>query len=257
MNSDENVEERHPVEIIAEEYSERIRNGEVPTIEEYLHRYPEHAELLQSILPSIAIVEQAVKKEDHVRHSETPSMSSKPIGIPDTLGDYKIVREIGRGGMGVVYEAIQKSLNRHVALKVISDRACEEEKHQSRFRREAESAASLHHTNIVPIYGIGEDQGLQYYAMQLIDGVTLHDLVECLQKDSHHILNETLREKETTTRSTTPQASSVSPNVKGSFQRIDAARWILKASNERDTDGTGWFTTSAASVSLTSPMQGI
>jgi serine/threonine protein kinase len=185
MSNSPSEEDRHPVEVIAEEYSARIRAGEKPTVEEYAQRYPEHAELLRTILPSIALVER-VSNNDSVQSSSSEPHSFLPTahGQPSSLGDYEIVRELGRGGMGVVYEAIQRSLNRHVALKVISGLISGNDKHNARFRREAEAAASLHHTNIVPIYGIGEDHGLQYYAMQLIDGVTLHDVIECLKNET-------------------------------------------------------------------------
>ena len=177
MNSSDSKDDRHPVEIIAEEYSERIRAGEKPTIVEYAIRYPEHADLIRSVLPSIALVER-------VSLNDIENRKTTAAEQPAALGDYEIVREIGRGGMGVVYEAIQRSLNRHVALKVISSQISGNSKHNARFRREAEAAASLHHTNIVPIYGIGVDHGLQYYAMQLIDGVTLHDVIECLRTNA-------------------------------------------------------------------------
>src|SRR5580700_6421342 len=86
------------------------------------------------------------------------------------LGDFEIVREIGRGGMGIVYEAREISLNRKVALKVLSAGLGLTEKAVQRFRREAEAAARLHHTNIVPVYAIGEQDGTHFYAMELIDG---------------------------------------------------------------------------------------
>ncbi len=92
------------------------------------------------------------------------------------LGDYQILREIGRGGMGVVYEAVQESLGRHVALKVLSWPSPGRESLVERFKLEARAAARLHHTNIVPVFGVGEDDGTHYFAMQYIDGQTL-DLV--------------------------------------------------------------------------------
>ncbi len=185
MSSPKQTDDRHPVEVIAEEYSERLRAGEKPAIDEYALRFPEHADLIRSVLPSIALVERVSINDSEQRRSEdSNARHAIATGQPESLGDYEIVREIGRGGMGVVYEAIQRSLNRHVALKVISSLISGNSKHNARFRREAEAAASLHHTNIVPIYGIGEDRGLQYYAMQLIDGVTLHDVIECLRNHS-------------------------------------------------------------------------
>src|SRR5262249_49921342 len=79
----------------------------------------------------------------------------------------------GRGGMGIVYEARQVSLNRKVALKVLSGGLGLTSKAVQRFRREAEAAAKLHHTNIVPIYATGEENGTHFYAMELIDGPSL------------------------------------------------------------------------------------
>ena len=110
----------------------------------------------------------------------TPPTDS-PIG-DRRLGDFEIVREIGRGGMGVVYEARQVSLNRRVALKVLrgglglSPRAVE------RFRREAEAAARLHHTNIVPVYATGEEGGTHFYAMELIDGPSLDQVIRQMRE---------------------------------------------------------------------------
>jgi len=92
---------------------------------------------------------------------------------PETLGDFEIIREIGRGGMGIVFEARQKSLNRRVALKVLSSGLGLTAKAVVRFRREAEAAAKLHHSNIVPIYATGEEHGVHYYAMELVDGPSL------------------------------------------------------------------------------------
>ena len=86
------------------------------------------------------------------------------------FGDFEVVREIGRGGMGVVYEATQLSLNRRVALKVLPWGITTTSKQVDRFRREAKAAGKLHHTNIVPIYAQGEHQGTYYYAMEYIEG---------------------------------------------------------------------------------------
>ena len=98
------------------------------------------------------------------------------------LGDFEIVRELGRGGMGVVYEARQVSLNRQVALKVLSGGLGLTPKAVQRFRREAEAAAKLHHTNIVPVFGVGEEDGQPYYAMQYIPGLGLDIVLEELRR---------------------------------------------------------------------------
>jgi len=88
------------------------------------------------------------------------------------LGDFKLIRQIGRGGMGIVYEATQLSLGRRVAVKVLSLAGAMDEKHLQRFKNEAQAAANLHHTNIVPVYAVGCERGVHFYAMQLIDGQT-------------------------------------------------------------------------------------
>jgi serine/threonine protein kinase len=93
------------------------------------------------------------------------------------LGDFEIVRELGRGGMGIVYEARQVSLNRKVALKVLSGSLGLTTKAVLRFQREAEAAAKLHHTNIVPIYATGEQDSAHYYAMELIEGPGLDQII--------------------------------------------------------------------------------
>jgi hypothetical protein len=84
-----------------------------------------------------------------------PSSPSIADTLPERLGDYHILRQVGRGGMGVVYEAVQESLGRHVALKVLAHNYAQEPTHLERFRREARAAAKLHHTNIVAVYGVG------------------------------------------------------------------------------------------------------
>src|SRR5262249_2328035 len=100
----------------------------------------------------------------------------------EQLGDYRIIREIGHGGMGVVYEAEQLSLGRHVALKVLPHKALANEKTRKRFEREAKAAAKLHHTNIVPVFGVGEHDGLPYFAMQYIQGMGLDVVIEELAR---------------------------------------------------------------------------
>src|SRR5258708_11262525 len=98
------------------------------------------------------------------------------------LGDFRIVREIGRGGMGIVYEAIQLSLGRRVALKVLPFVASLDPTRLQRFKNEAHAAAQLHHTNIVPVYAVGSQRGVHFYAMQLIEGQSLSSLIAQLRR---------------------------------------------------------------------------
>ncbi len=129
----------------------------------------------------------------HRRHRTTKGPQSRGRrsacfpGAPklERLGDFRILGEIGRGGMGIVYEAFQESLGRHVAVKVLPRQSLLDPKHLQRFQRESQTAARLHHTNIVPVFGVGEQDGFHYIVMQLIRGVGLDAiLAEIQQPDS-------------------------------------------------------------------------
>src|SRR5262249_24404038 len=100
----------------------------------------------------------------------------------ERLGDFRMLREVGRGGMGIVYEAEQESLGRHVALKVLLTHSLLDAKQPQRFQREARAAARLHHTNIVPVHGVGQQEGLHYYIMQFIQGQGLDQVLTELKR---------------------------------------------------------------------------
>jgi WD40 repeat protein/serine/threonine protein kinase len=110
-----------------------------------------------------------------------PADAEAIVGTP--LGDFHLLRELGRGGMGVVYEAEQLSLGRRVALKVLPFAAALDAKQLQRFKNEAQAAAHLHHTNIVPIFGVGCERGVHYYAMQFIEGQTLAEVIRDLRQN--------------------------------------------------------------------------
>jgi serine/threonine protein kinase/Flp pilus assembly protein TadD len=106
------------------------------------------------------------------------------------LGDFDLLREIGRGGMGIVYEARQISLNRRVALKILPPGLGLTENAVQRFGREARAAAKLHHTNIVPVHAIGEEAGHHYYAMELIEGLSLAQILADVQQEETQTFKE-------------------------------------------------------------------
>src|SRR5438105_12394642 len=112
------------------------------------------------------MVEMERVKEARAAVSEPHAIG--PLPPLERLGDYRIIREIGRGGMGVVYEAEQVSLGRRVALKVLPGHVAGDRVALERFRREAKAAARLHHTNIVPVFEVGRDGDVAYFAMQFI-----------------------------------------------------------------------------------------
>lgn len=97
------------------------------------------------------------------------------------IGDYELIREIGRGGMGLVFEARQRSLNKRVAVKILPFSGAIDRRAIKRFQNEAWAAAQLEHNNIVPVYQVGEERGVHYYVMQYVDGGDLSDLIAALR----------------------------------------------------------------------------
>src|SRR5262249_24115847 len=142
----------------------RYRHGEQPSLQEYIDRHPELADDIREFFPALVEMEQVKEGRGGVPES-SPTGPLPPLA---RLRDYRILREVGHGGMGVVYEAVQISLGRHVALKVLPKPLLADARTKARFEREAKALAKLHHTNIVPVYGVGEEGGLRYYAMQFI-----------------------------------------------------------------------------------------
>jgi serine/threonine protein kinase len=165
---------REPLEKLAEEFVARFRRGERPALAEYTDRYPELAAQIRELFPALVTMENLGSVEE----APTGPYSHTAGPLPDRLGEYRLLREVGKGGMGVVYEAVQESLGRHVALKVLPPQVANSPTYLERFRREARAAAQLHHTNIVPVFGVGEDKGVHFYAMQFIQGQSLDAVVQ-------------------------------------------------------------------------------
>ena len=175
-----------PVDRLAEEYLSRRRQGERPTAAEYAARYPDLAGPILDLFPALEWIEGLVPTpEDHASLSGKPDDLSTPAGTggrAHRLGDYTLLRELGRGGMGIVYEAEHQSLKNRVALKVMHARFRADRAYVRRFQTEARSAAKLHHTNIVPVFDYGQQDGVCYYAMQCIDGVGLERVLEDVRR---------------------------------------------------------------------------
>jgi serine/threonine protein kinase/WD40 repeat protein/tetratricopeptide (TPR) repeat protein len=159
---------------LAEEFAERFRRGERPELSEYTDRYPELAEDIRELFPAMVKVEQV--DEGRVDR-EGEAEARRATRTLQQIGDYRILGQIGRGGMGVVYEAEQISLGRRVALKVLPRHVAADRTTLERFRREARAAARLHHTNIVPVYEVGQDGDTRFYAMQFIQGQSLDGVI--------------------------------------------------------------------------------
>jgi serine/threonine protein kinase/WD40 repeat protein len=187
MDTDDPTTGLDPLEGLAEEYLRRHRAGERPTPDEYAARHPKHAERIRELFPALAVVERLKPtSEDRAGRSDRTGLGGPPAGASPgalrRLGDYAIIRELGRGGMGVVYEAEHESLKSRVALKVMHPRLRPDPTSLRRFEREARSAARLHHTNIVPVFDFGEQDGICYYAMQFIAGVGLVDVLDDVRR---------------------------------------------------------------------------
>src|SRR5438128_1085544 len=142
---------------IADEFRARQERGDRPDPEEYIARHPEAADVLRGVLGTLRLLELSASAGAPLAPDEPP---------PEALGDFRIIREVGRGGMGIVYEAEQLSLGRRVALKVLPYAATMDPKQLQRFKNEARAAASLEHPHIVPVHGVGCERGVHYYAIQ-------------------------------------------------------------------------------------------
>ena len=163
---------------ILNEYLEAVESGRAISTEQVLANHPQHAEELREYLEGLAMLHGGLADGDHTFDTLSTFDCEGEIDGGRELGDYQLIREIGRGGMGVVYEAQQLSLNRRVALKVLPFAAMLDSRQIKRFENEARAAAQLHHPNIVPVHGVGCDRGVHYYAMQLIDGQTLREAID-------------------------------------------------------------------------------
>jgi serine/threonine protein kinase/tetratricopeptide (TPR) repeat protein len=163
-----------------EEYVEDQRAGRYCSREEFLARHAEIAEALDQYLRELDFI-QAMGA--NLVRPEGPSAAEPTDALPPRaqLGDYRILREVGRGGMGVVYEAEQVSLGRRVALKVLPFAAALDPKQRQRFQIEAQAAAQLHDPHIVPIFNVGCERGIHFYAMQFIDGRSVAEVVQELR----------------------------------------------------------------------------
>ena len=160
---------------LAEEFLDRYRQGQRPALKEYIDRHPELAGEICEVFPAIAMIENIAIRDESL-DGDPNEYAPRPVAAArlKQLGDYRIIREIGHGGMGVVYEAEQVSLGRHVALKVLPPSMVRGVRQLVRVRREVGKAAGyLHHTNIVPVFGVGEQDGTAYYVMQFIAGLGL------------------------------------------------------------------------------------
>lgn len=189
-----------------------LGKSRLPGRKELEEKYPHLADQLWECLEGMALLRggASVSSERVVQEETLPEISEKTMATAP-IGDFQILREIGRGGMGVVYEARQCSLGRRVALKVLPFASTFDPRQLQRFHNEATAAAQLEHPSIVPIYAIGSERGIHYYAMRLINGQHLGNLIRQLREENH--IPENAPDDTTSLFSTTSESSSIPPEV--------------------------------------------
>lgn len=170
ISADSNDSESQ-LETLANQYAELLEQGHSIAPEDFVARCPDQSTRLLELLKSIRWIQLAARDLDS--ESLKPAIDQLSASVPEdcaVLGDFRLIREVGRGGMGIVYEAEQISLARKVAVKILPPTSLLDERHIARFAMESQAAAQLRHPNIVPIFSVGQQDGVYFYSMQLIQG---------------------------------------------------------------------------------------
>jgi hypothetical protein len=164
---------------LIERLTARVKAGEAVDLDELAAEHPAHADELRRIVPAMKLLADLSQScvQFGERRGVSPTCADGGLSLAEPLGDFRLIREVGRGGMGVVYEAEQISLGRRVALKVLPFAGTLDPRQLQRFKNEAKAAASLRHEHIVHVYGVGCERGVHYYAMEYIEGQTLADVI--------------------------------------------------------------------------------
>ena len=172
------VRSRVQIEVLASEYADKARQGQNPSIDSYIERYPEMEAQIRELFPMVAALEQwKSDRESEVLRAQLPDQFKLK-----QLGNCRLVREIGRGGMGVVFEAFEGNIERQVAVKLLPWRISMVPHRQERFEREAQTIALLRHPNIVPIFRFGRHEDYAYYVMQYVESVNLGHIIGALSE---------------------------------------------------------------------------
>jgi serine/threonine protein kinase len=169
--------ERDPIDELAEQFVELWRRGEHPSVASWAHAYPVHSDTIRRLFPTLIAIESLKSP----LLPQSPACVSPGDSLPERIGDCRIVREIGRGGMGVVYEAVQEPPGRRVAVKVLPSWIASNKNHLQRFLRESRNTAKLHHPHIVSVFGAGNEKGTPYFVMQHIPGVGLDEVLAAMR----------------------------------------------------------------------------
>ena len=157
------LDKEEELALLVEEYLEALRCGKAPALEAFVAEHPEHAEELHDLLSGMVDMEALSVSN----HSSAVYANAR---YPESLGGYRLKERIGAGGMGTVFRAVQESLNREVAVKILSPAWNADSRHCEAFENESRVIAGLHHTNIVEVFGAGQEGDYRYYVMSLVNG---------------------------------------------------------------------------------------
>src|SRR5262245_53355120 len=186
----ENFRAREPLEVLVSRFADAVRRGESPSIEEYAARYADWADRIRELFPLIQTLE---------RWKSDKEMECLRRSVPDEfpvrrVGSYQFVRELGRGGTGIVFEAVQQGSGRRAAVKLLPWRFAADMTHwKERFPRKAPTIARLRHANIVPVYAFGTHEGYCYYVRQRVEGVSLDGRIRRLRESADLVFVDEIR----------------------------------------------------------------
>jgi serine/threonine protein kinase len=186
----EHFRAREPLEVLVTRFADAVRKGETPSIEEYAARYGQWAAQIRELFPLIQTLERwkTDKELECLRRSVPDEFPVRQVG------EYRLVRELGRGGMGIVFEAVQQGSGRRLAVKLLPWRfAADMSQWKERFHREATTIARLRHPNIVQVYAFGTHEGYCYYVMQLVEGVSVDWIIRRLRETADLVYVEEIR----------------------------------------------------------------
>jgi serine/threonine protein kinase len=220
---------------LIEDLANRVQAGEQIDLEAVIAAHPMYAEQLRRLMPAVEVLAELGHSASAAGSAPAP-MGSDGEPASGILGDFRIIREVGRGGMGVVYEAEQVSLGRRVALKVLPFAATMDARQLQRFHNEARAAASLHHEHIVPVYSVGQERAVHFYAMQFIDGQTLAEFITRRKGvapadtvDRSHAANEPSVAPPSPAAKTATAAAATAPAPRSAADYRAVAEWMAQA----------------------------
>ncbi len=211
-----------------EEYLTLVESGTAPDADEFAARYSDLQDDLRAALDGLAMVQGLV--------GESGGRAGGRLEAGRRVAGYRIVRELGRGGMGIVYEAVHVDLDRPVALKVLGMHSAPDSTGRRRFLNEAKTAAGLHHTHIVPVFDVGQVGGLCYYAMQRIEGCGLDRVVKALRKGRSTAAGSSIGKGRKSRASLAPSVATI--DLLNASSMGDPTRSWFAASSAKKAGGT-------------------